>query len=422
MATLTAVVLPHHKKPNNTWPVKIRITQDGKSVYLDTGIDVDKRYVDHKGKLKQAWIDRQISPILNKYRDIVNSLHLKQKEEHSAIRIKEKILEFESTRKIEDVNFINFCFEHVEQIEAEGRVTSAVPLRSVANSLVDYEGNYLSTSDITSKFLMKYEEYLREPRAMRRVNQLGKTVTIKRQGLTDAGVFKHMANLRLLFNACRFHYNNEDIGHIVIANNPFVKYKLKPTRVVKPRHMLVSDLVKLMQYSPIGSREEIAKDMFLLSFYLCGINSVDIYSHPLQVRKGRIEYNRSKTMGKRADNALISIKVPNEAKLLLDKYPHIALQRRYSDSRNFAKALNIGLKQIGDKLGFSATFYHARHSFATIARNNCRCSKDDVASALNHVDSSLKVTDGYIAKDWGIVDDVQSKVLEFIFNQLDQSS
>ena len=58
------------------------------------------------------------------------------------------------------------------------------------------------------------------------------------------------------------------------------------------------------------------------------------------------------------------------------------------------------------------TYYWARHSFANLARNVCRKSKDDVALALNHVDQSRKTTDIYLAKDWSIVDEeVQMAVI-----------
>jgi integrase len=57
-------------------------------------------------------------------------------------------------------------------------------------------------------------------------------------------------------------------------------------------------------------------------------------------------------------------------------------------------------------------YYSARHSFASLARNECRFSKDDVAAALNH--SSSTITDVYIAKDWKIIDDVQSGVLALL--------
>jgi hypothetical protein len=59
-------------------------------------------------------------------------------------------------------------------------------------------------------------------------------------------------------------------------------------------------------------------------------------------------------------------------------------------------------------------FYWGRHSFATIARNKCRKSKDDVALALNHVDETRKTTDIYIEKDWGILDEVQNAVISLL--------
>jgi len=39
-------------------------------------------------------------------------------------------------------------------------------------------------------------------------------------------------------------------------------------------------------------------------------------------------------------------------------------------------------------------------------------SVDDVAAALNHIDSGHRTTDIYIDKDWQIVDDVQRNVLD----------
>lgn len=71
------------------------------------------------------------------------------------------------------------------------------------------------------------------------------------------------------------------------------------------------------------------------------------------------------------------------------------------------------MEQICRMTGLSGvTFYWARHTFVTVARNDCRVNKDDVALALNHVDEGNRVTDIYIAKDWRIVDEVQEQVLK----------
>src|SRR5690606_41382796 len=74
--------------------------------------------------------------------------------------------------------------------------------------------------------------------------------------------------------------------------------------------------------------------------------------------------------------------------------------------------LSRGMKQICQKLGLNGiTLTWARHTFGTVARNKARFSKDDVALALNHVETGRKTTDIYIEKDSSIVDELQYQVL-----------
>ena len=167
--------------------------------------------------------------------------------------------------------------------------------------------------------------------------------------------------------------------------------------------------------APPGTRAELAKEIFLLSFYMCGMNAKDIYNlSQSAIVKNRVEYNRSKTKSRRKDGAFISVKLIPEASPLLFKYLN-RLKDRYAESENFNKALNKGLKEIGEVIGIpSLTMYCARHSFGSIARNECRFSKDDVAFALNHLDPTTRTTDIYIKSDWAIIDDVQFKVVSIL--------
>jgi len=76
------------------------------------------------------------------------------------------------------------------------------------------------------------------------------------------------------------------------------------------------------------------------------------------------------------------------------------LSSKYTRREGLDSALSKGMKVLRDLAGVpDITFYWARHSFARLARNSCRLSKDDVALALNHVDKGHRTTDIYIAKD-----------------------
>src|SRR3546814_367522 len=82
----------------------------------------------------------------------------------------------------------------------------------------------------------------------------------------------------------------------------------------------------------------------MLSFYLCGMNAVDLYQlTERDIRNGRVDYNRSKTEGKRQDIAFISIKIINEAKPLLEKYIG-KLSLRYSGCDCLTWALFKGME------------------------------------------------------------------------------
>ena len=248
---------------------------------------------------------------------------------------------------------------------------------------------------------------------MKRINQLGKEVVTTKKGLADSGLHNHMRDLRTLFNAARDRYNNEDLGIHRIKHYPFKNYKIGSAPLTPKRNNTLQQVVLIKNLpAKIGSRLELARDIYLLSFYQCGMNAVDLYKlMPGHIQNGRIDYNRSKTKGKRKDNAFISIKIADDAKPLLEKYLG-QLSSRYSKASSLNTALSKGMRQLRSKLGIpNLTLYWARHTFATVARNTCRMHKDDVAEAMNHVDERNRMTDIYIAKDWTIVDDVQTAVL-----------
>ncbi|MDR0830079.1 MAG: hypothetical protein LBN95_08225, partial [Prevotellaceae bacterium] len=91
--------------------------------------------------------------------------------------------------------------------------------------------------------------------------------------------------------------------------------------------------------------------------------------------------------------------------------------RRYSTSKNFVSAIDKGLKEVAKacKIERELSSYYARHSWATIARNNCHISKSDVDECLNHVDGNNKMADIYIEKVWTMLDNANRKVLDYIF-------
>ena len=217
-------------------------------------------------------------------------------------------------------------------------------------------------------------------------------------------------------------YNDEDLGVIRIAHNPFIKYKIPKNPVTRKRSLTAEQIRAIKSYSVPDNMTGvmIARDVFIMSFIMVGMNSVDMYYLGIP-NKGRLEYERRKTMNRRSDRAFISINVEPELLPYLERYKDSLGDRsfnffvRYSTHKQFVHKVNAHLKKVGDELGIpDLTLYAARHSWATIARNECGISMDDVAMCLNHK-SGHDVTDTYIKKDWSRIDRANRKVLDYVF-------
>lgn len=66
-------------------------------------------------------------------------------------------------------------------------------------------------------------------------------------------------------------------------------------------------------------RYNLAKDCFILSFCLMGINSADLYN-ATEMRGNTIIYNRTKTKARRLDGAKMMVDIPKIVQPLIDKY------------------------------------------------------------------------------------------------------
>jgi hypothetical protein len=314
-----------------------------------------------------------------------------------------------------EVDFIGFCTEYISEQKGLGKDKTAANFNTVKNSIVDFfRRSQVSATEIDVDMLGDWEAFLRTERTMVRINQFGREVITVRAPCKDASVHNYMRDLRGLFNHARKKFNKKHLGIIRIEHYPFEEYEVVAAPLTKKRNCKIGTInhIRFGRHSK-SSRAEMARDLFMLSYYMCGVNAADLFQiDESNIVRGRLEYNRSKTRDKRKDQAFISIKIAKEARPLLNKYLG-KLHYRYSTIGELNKALSHGMREVCAQHHLEGvTYYWARHSVGTIARNKCRISTDDIGLALNHVDQGKKTTDIYIEKDWKIVDELQMKVIE----------
>jgi integrase len=225
----------------------------------------------------------------------------------------------------------------------------------------------------------------------------------------------HLRNIRAV---CNYALDEE-----LTQNYPFRKFKI-PREETRKRSLPVDDLRALMALDDLTPQEEEYRDMFLLIFYLVGINIADLaaLTHDSLV-DGRIEYRRAKT------GRLYSIKVEPEAQAIIDKYQgeqHLLSPfDRYSSYRDYNHSLNDALKKLGpvngkhrngvltrEPINPELSTYWARHSWATIAAS-LDIPNETIAAALGHSYGN-KVTAIYINFDAKKIDRANRQVINHL--------
>lgn len=188
----------------------------------------------------------------------------------------------------------------------------------------------------------------------------------------------HFRNIRAVFN---YAIDNE-----VTKAYPFRKFKMKYEETRK-RSMSVMALRKIMT-AELEPHLEKYRDFFMLSFYLIGMNVVDM-CRAKEIVDGRLHYQRAKT------HKLYSIKVEPEAMAIISKYTGKGQLLNYLDThkgyRTFYNCLVRGLNGVRDALNNikdgivfqELTTYWARHTWATIA-SDLDIPDSTIAAALGH--------------------------------------
>ena len=419
MATVAWVVLKHHKKADGTYNPKIRISHNGTSSYIATPIFTE--FVKFKrgaasGTVTSGKLIDSLNETVKMYRELLNeSQDLVSSCEDSKSVV--SLLERRMSRN-NNIDFIKYARKNISTIENKN---SKIIKNTGINALEAFmDGEILYIKNLTSNLLRKFEEWLRSERTM---NIRGKDKIL--EPLSNSGIHVAMSSIKTIFNCALEEFNDYELGDIVITNNPFKSYKIPPVCVPQKRAVDAAIIKKVFNYTANPGRTfrlaEMARDVYMLSFCLAGMNAVDLYNSR-DLNEGRIEYKRTKTMHNRRDEAFISVGIIPEIKSIVEKYRDVTndhvfdFYKRYASADAFNTAIYKGMKTMCDELEIDyIQFYSARHSFATIARNDCNVSKDDIGLCLNH-SSGGSITDVYIKKDFTRIDEVIRTVVDFVLN------
>lgn len=343
MATLNFKILPARRKSSGKLGIYLSLTHKKEVRYISTEFEIDDDSQFESGKVcyrkDAAMMNKRMAFVLSEYQEKLSRIEMK--EMYSCSRLKEELMKPEEesvTMTLGELLDIR-----IERLEKEGRNNYARMNRDTKKVIQALLGDpyigYLSRPDIKLFF-----------------------TRMKDHGYSSGSMQMRLAHLKAALNEA---IENRWVKY---DDHPFTGFRM-PAPGVRLMDVTVEDFQKIRDLKTVSRRISFARDMFLLSFYLGGINLVDLLEVDLSGEE--LCYQRSKTKNKKTGDKQTVFCIPEEARPLIKKYaPKGKLvwpgKRDYRLVIAYINNCFVHLKkEIGIKGQFS--YYSGRKTFAQFA-------------------------------------------------------
>ncbi len=340
MLTIKAMVKKDGLRVDRTYNVKLTFTYNRKVKRLSTSLfasveDLTKSLTFIDG----TPIKRKVDKLVESYREKCDKLQV-DANNYTLDEIIELLKVDEERQK--PVDFIQFCKWWITTTTIKGKKN----YQSALNAFISYMGTeHLEASKLSASILNGFMEHLRKlgDEKAKALAEAGKRVP------TNRTVSLYLGSLRHLFNEAKKKYNDYDRNIIRISNSPFDFVAIPKQQATRKRAITPDQIRSIWQY-PYECKKNgklkqesitnLAKDCFILSFCLIGMNSADLFNCT-ELIDDTITYYRMKTTARRIDKARMEVKIPPFLKPLFEKYRDRTGQRvfkfhlLYSTDKNF---------------------------------------------------------------------------------------
>lgn len=221
--------------------------------------------------------------------------------------------------------------------------STAICYKHIWRNIARYFGEDRLIEHIIHSTILGYDKHLRDRK------------------LKPASIRINLIFLRVLLNYA------SRCGYVQFKRDPFFGYKF-PEQEIRQSWLTVDEIKKIRDHKCTKSNIAKCRDLFMLSYYLGGINIVDLLDINFNKHTDTLQYIRKKTDNKPNMNRFVEFKIPEEAKIIIsqlkgsDGFLNVSKYQRkthchYFFDRNIhILAAQTGLEQL--------VYYSARKSFA----------------------------------------------------------
>ena len=397
-------------KKNGMCPIRLRINSAGTSAYVATGVSVEEQYfID--GSLYDC-IHRK-APMAVEKRDKV--VRLVRQFEEFMTDMDESELSRMTARDIK------------ERVRGGVQVRTHTRAKKAESPSADFLAFFdeFGKSRNTPKTVKSYEYAWNVLFEYVKARQL-RTLTfsdIDYARLVDISGWLKSKNLgpstrHMIESYIRAAYRDGQKRHIVgRENDPYFDYSIPKVPLKDIDSLTAKEMMKVMTFDlSAWSGMERARDIAMISFYMCGANLLDLYLMD-KPKGGEVVFVRHKV--ERASQRDIHIRVSTELAVLLKKYGGqqrlLACAESTPNYETLQRRVNRLLKQAGEKIGVDVTLAKIRRTWATVA-GSLECPEVVINKSMGHLDATInrKFYDDY---DWSLTAKWNRKIIDYIKSQ-----
>ena len=346
MATIKLAVLKHTKAKDGSYKIRISIGHKSETHYIVTRYRVNSlaNFVHGTvvGQPDAHYINIKLRALLNDYDSrldqIPNLGDLSCEQLRDMLRDMRPMTSNITMRAMAD--------EYISILRREGRNSYARLIEVSVNKFLTYMNGDIMLSQLNTVTIDNYYHHLLS------------------KGLSVAYINICMVNIRIIVNrAIQMQQVRYDV-------HPFMYYHCQQG---EPRELdiPVEDMRKFVGYKASSEGHQRAADFFLLSYYLGGMNLIDMVNYDFRGFRDKpiISYVRQKTRNKKRCTRTIEFTIQPEAFPIIEKYMnpntgHI-LDVKQNKYHARLKYIDLCLDHIKERLHINhrLSFYSARKSF-----------------------------------------------------------
>lgn len=278
---------------------------------------------------------------------------------------------YQAYDKLDDTDYMT-CSQLLTMIEETIKGSKPITLHEAFDL---YRQNKLrSTSDSTVRIIdtaiAAIEPFFPDDYALKRLDAMKlfelRDYLTKTKKLNSTTQLMYLGYLR---GAVAFAVRHKKVQYDVM---PFCDFDM-PKNKVRDVSLSIEQLRMIRDAEFEGQYKELmtfSRDLFMLSFYLCGMNLVDILR--LDLTKDSIRFLRQKIASRRSEDKSTEFTIQPEARVLVSKLVkdgQIIYKQKYRTYYSLTRTLNRHLKHVAEACNIDRRliFYSARKTFAQLA-------------------------------------------------------